>query len=206
MTREPPVRLSRIEQQARTRSTLIEAAAEAFAEHGVGGASVEDICARAGFTRGAFYSNFENREDLFLAVLDNLEEQEVAGVVPLFEDHPDPPTLVDRLRARDTEGAPLTSTLLLAELRAHAMRSPVARARLADFDRRQRAAYRVAIEQLLHGAAPPADLDLLALIAQSVVDGINVRHQYDPTVARHADLDALALLLDALQALTDSAP
>lgn len=49
-----------------TRSRLLTAASEAFAERGFYGTSVEDICERAGFTRGAFYSNFASREELVI--------------------------------------------------------------------------------------------------------------------------------------------
>lgn len=57
---------------ARRRETqvrLLDAATEVFTEHGLQGASVEAICARAGFSRGAFYSNFSSKEELFLALL-----------------------------------------------------------------------------------------------------------------------------------------
>lgn len=53
-----------------TRERLLEAAAEVFTEAGLQGASVEAICSRAGFTRGAFYSNFESKEQLFLELLE----------------------------------------------------------------------------------------------------------------------------------------
>jgi len=53
-----------------TRTQLLEAATEVFAEAGVQGASVEAICARAGFTRGAFYSNFTSKEQLFVDLLE----------------------------------------------------------------------------------------------------------------------------------------
>ncbi len=59
----------------RTRRRLIAAAAEVFVASGVQGASVEQICSQAGFTRGAFYSNFETKEQLFLAVLADQYEQ-----------------------------------------------------------------------------------------------------------------------------------
>lgn len=196
-------RLNRVEQQARTRAALIDAAAAAFAERGVHGASVEDICARAGFSRGAFYSNFERKEDLLMAVLDARERQDVAEITALFADDPDPVTFVDRLRTRVEVPAALDAHLLATELRAHALRDPAARERLAAFDRRQRDHYRRAIEHLLRqtGTAAPADLDLLALIAQSVIDGIALRSRLDPDLGPHTDLDALALLLDALTAL-----
>lgn len=52
-----------------TRDRLFDAAMQVFAEDGLRGASVEAICARAGFTRGAFYSNFTSKEQLFLELL-----------------------------------------------------------------------------------------------------------------------------------------
>lgn len=52
-----------------TRERLLTAAFDAFVELGLSGASVERICAQAGFSRGAFYSNFSSREELFLALL-----------------------------------------------------------------------------------------------------------------------------------------
>jgi AcrR family transcriptional regulator len=55
-----------------TRQRILDAAREEFAERGVIGGSVEDICERAGFTRGAFYSNFTDKDD----VLDALVERE----------------------------------------------------------------------------------------------------------------------------------
>ena len=49
-----------------TRERVLQAAGEVFAERGFHGASVEDICERAGLTRGAFYSNFSSKDDLVL--------------------------------------------------------------------------------------------------------------------------------------------
>lgn len=53
-----------------TRDRLIAAAFDVFAEVGVRGASVELICDRAGYTRGAFYSNFSRKEELLSAIAD----------------------------------------------------------------------------------------------------------------------------------------
>jgi AcrR family transcriptional regulator len=55
----------------RTRAKLIEAAAEVIGEKGYDRASLEEIAARAGMTRGAVYGNFKGKEDLFLAVVAN---------------------------------------------------------------------------------------------------------------------------------------
>lgn len=54
----------------RTRSRLLDAAFDVFAEQGVRSASVETIVEAAGFTRGAFYSNFSSKEELFFALME----------------------------------------------------------------------------------------------------------------------------------------
>jgi AcrR family transcriptional regulator len=59
-------RRSRAEQQAETRSRLLDAAAEAFAAHGFVGASIDHITDLAGYTRGAFYSNFSDKAELLI--------------------------------------------------------------------------------------------------------------------------------------------
>ena len=53
----------------RTRAKLIEAAAEVIGEKGYDRASLEEIAARAGMTRGAVYGNFKGKEELFLALV-----------------------------------------------------------------------------------------------------------------------------------------
>ena len=53
-----------------TITALLDAAMELFAEKGYGATSIPDICARAELTKGAFYSNFTDKEALFLALLD----------------------------------------------------------------------------------------------------------------------------------------
>jgi AcrR family transcriptional regulator len=65
------IRLSREEQQARTRSELVAAARKVFAQRGFHRAKLDEIAAEAGFSTGAVYSNFAGKEDLFLAVLDD---------------------------------------------------------------------------------------------------------------------------------------
>ncbi|MFF5565208.1 TetR/AcrR family transcriptional regulator [Streptomyces sp. NPDC012623] len=56
--------------RAETRAQLLAAAAEVFARKGLGRASIDDVCAGAGYTRGAFYSNFKTLDELILALYD----------------------------------------------------------------------------------------------------------------------------------------
>jgi AcrR family transcriptional regulator len=65
----PAQRLSRKEQQAKTRARLLDAAEEVFLRRGLQASSVEEITAEAGFTRGAFYSNFKSKDELFIELL-----------------------------------------------------------------------------------------------------------------------------------------
>jgi AcrR family transcriptional regulator len=62
-------RLTREESRALTREKLLDAAALAFARHGYGGASVDTISESAGFSKGAFYSNFASKEAIFIELL-----------------------------------------------------------------------------------------------------------------------------------------
>lgn len=68
MTTAP--RRTRKEQQAQTRAAIVDSATRVFAEKGLHRASIDDIAAGAGFTKGAFYANFTSKEELFLVMLD----------------------------------------------------------------------------------------------------------------------------------------
>lgn len=62
--------LTRQETKEKTREALLRAGMELFAEQGLDGPSLDAICDRAGFTRGAFYVHFKDREDFLVAVMD----------------------------------------------------------------------------------------------------------------------------------------
>ena len=63
-----------------TRKRLLTAAYQVFAEEGFGRASVERVCERAGYTRGAFYSNFTSLDELFLAMWEQRSAAMIAGI------------------------------------------------------------------------------------------------------------------------------
>jgi AcrR family transcriptional regulator len=76
------VRLTRAQQQERTRAAVLAAAREEFAQHGYVEAKVDRIAERAELTRGAVYSNFPSKRALYLAVLIDLIERADADEVP----------------------------------------------------------------------------------------------------------------------------
>jgi AcrR family transcriptional regulator len=71
-----PERLTREQSRRRTRTSILDAAEDAFASRGYRASSLDDIAVAAGFTKGAVYSNFSSKADLFLALLDRRAERE----------------------------------------------------------------------------------------------------------------------------------
>ncbi|WP_058234965.1 TetR/AcrR family transcriptional regulator [Devriesea agamarum] len=124
----------------RTRARLLDAARTLFAERGVAGVSVEQLCDAAGFTRGAFYSNFRDMDDLVAALLAQHHEifgKELHAAIAASSDaagvQTEPGPVRDRVQAivRDiVETLPSRRTFYLVrqELELHAMRSPEAAA------------------------------------------------------------------------------
>ena len=61
-----------------TRAKLVRASLDVFVEKGIDGATVDDLARAAGFTRGAFYSNFSTREEVFIALFDEVTAELIA--------------------------------------------------------------------------------------------------------------------------------
>ncbi|MBJ8337867.1 TetR/AcrR family transcriptional regulator [Antrihabitans sp. YC3-6] len=113
-----------------TRQRLLDAAFEVFAEEGFGRSTVEQICERAGFTRGAFYSNFEALDELFLAMWEQRSTRLVADVEAILAQEDlnelgDVRDVVERLLG----AVPVDDGWyrITAEFTAHALRNPALR-------------------------------------------------------------------------------
>jgi AcrR family transcriptional regulator len=76
------VRMSRAERRERTREELLTAAEACFVSRGFHATSVDQVAERAGYTKGAVYSNFAAKEDLFFAVYERRVERALTEVVP----------------------------------------------------------------------------------------------------------------------------
>src|SRR3989440_1571462 len=121
-----------------TRTTLIEAASEVFANKGVNGASLEEIAELAGFTRGAIYSNFGSKEELLFAVIDHFIDRQLQDFAATmgaggggFEQNA---RAAAEMFGRDLRQS-RTITALDLELRLAALRHPEVRRRLAQLER-----------------------------------------------------------------------
>src|SRR6266545_1965436 len=83
-------RSTQVERSARTRSALLEAAAKGLSRYGYGNLVLEEVAREAGYTRGALYHQFKDKEDLALAVVDWVDKTWWHEVGELAERHPDP--------------------------------------------------------------------------------------------------------------------
>src|SRR5215467_11717269 len=100
--------------RAETRQRLFEAAAEVFQQRGIGAASIDAIAEAAGLTRGAFYSNFANKDELIVAMLEHHVDQSIRHYRDMLAAHPEPADFVTSLRtAERSPRDPLGRTPLL---------------------------------------------------------------------------------------------
>ncbi|MBR0825820.1 TetR/AcrR family transcriptional regulator [Bradyrhizobium manausense] len=116
-----------------TRDKLFEAAARVFEAEGIGGASIEAIAAAAGFTRGAFYSNFKSKDELIIAMLEDHVEQSIKRNLDLLAEHTDLDEFLAALKAMDrSKQDPLgRSPLLHMEMILYVARAEKRRPELA---------------------------------------------------------------------------
>lgn len=83
-------RLTQADRSARTRSALLESAARGLSRYGYANLILERVASDAGYTRGALYHQFKDKEDLALAVIDWVDETWRQEVGRLVEREPDP--------------------------------------------------------------------------------------------------------------------
>ena len=83
-------RRTQAERSARTRSALLESAARNLSRYGYGNLMLEQVAREAGYTRGALYHQFKDKEDLALAVIDWVNENWMREVGEPARQEPDP--------------------------------------------------------------------------------------------------------------------
>src|SRR3979490_1675210 len=92
------VRSRQIERTEETRRQRPAAAERIFAGDGFEAARLEDIAAGAGYTRGAFYANFESKEDIFFALLEQWVKERTQAITTVLNQHEDPHDKLSALR------------------------------------------------------------------------------------------------------------
>lgn len=170
--------------RAETRERVLHAAGEVFTSRGYEGASVDLVAAAAGLTKGAVYSSFSGKDELFFALVADRLDQRLAVVADAADGQRDLRQLFDNA---ESDLAALFTTqrdwqLLFIECWARAMRDPGRRAEWA----RQRRAARAVIADFFerHAAATGTPLPVsaadLALAAMALSNGFAMEYIADP--------------------------
>ena len=197
-----PRRLSRKEKQAETRALLLDAAERVFLRRGLQGSSVEEIAAEAGFTRGAFYSNFESKDELFVELLQDRVYRQYAEMAERAQEQPGTPR--ERLRwgierVRDVQTGDEGKWLfrLWLECLTQAARDEEFRKLAATFWSGNRALLAEQIKETFKEISeePPLPAKQIATAMIALDVGLAVQHLVDPD---EAPLDDYVPLFDLL--------
>ncbi len=161
-----------------TRQRLFDAAARLFERCGIGAASIDAIVAEAGFTRGAFYSNFATKEDLIIAMLEDHAERSLQHHRQLLARHRDPADFVTALGAAErSRKDPLgRAPLLHMELILFVARAEIRRPELA----RRLRARRALIAEMVAGTSGEIDPAWAGAMLLALEDGFRLHRLIDP--------------------------
>jgi AcrR family transcriptional regulator len=181
-----------------TRTRLLDAAATVFIDRGIGAASIEEVTDTAGFSRGAFYSNFADKDELVLGLLDRMSRESVAEIEQLMVEHQDPDDYVRATQAmlrtpgrRDGHHHPVLAT----ELMLYALRNPKAQPLLkARLDRTQQAITAVIERNATNlGLRPSDNRSAIAAMINAMDDGFGFHAIIDPA---RDPIEAFSVALD----------
>jgi len=176
-------RLTREQSREQTRERLLDAAHAMFTKKGFIGASVEDIAFAAGYTRGAFYSNFTDKAELFVELLRRDHEKVQAGLRAIVDLPASRDELEARVLAYYSRLPQETDTFVLwAEAKLLAMRDADFAARFNAFMNGKREELKAYIEEFSArvGTPLPMDPEILVIGLVALCDGVQLLGTADP--------------------------
>ncbi|MET9328710.1 TetR/AcrR family transcriptional regulator [Tsukamurella sp. NPDC003166] len=186
-------RLTRVEQRAQTRADLLYAARDRFLEVGYAAASLEDIADRAGYSKGAVYSNFVDKPNLCREVLQAIHEEKVAELSALMSGPGDLQDRIDVLASWvERTAGDVGWTMLELEFVTVARTDPTLLAMVVEL---RSAAHRTVVDMLrdmLRGAADDAAadaeaelyaLDSAADLMLAAAIGLGIQRAVDPRIS-----------------------
>ena len=179
----PVEKLTPERRRQQTRDVLIAAATEVFARRGFEGAALEEIAETAGFTRGAIYKNFDDKEDLFFAVTDRLNEQVIEAFRTIAPESPndwDIARLANLWRA-SVDGESEDLFAIGKEYELYVLRNPESRPRAVAHRRRQRDLVASFIDEVAEQSGMSLRLPsaTLAAIILAAADGLTYTARID---------------------------
>ncbi len=204
--------MTRQESRLETRARLLESAAQLFARGGYEGASVDLIAESAGYSKGAFYSNFESKEAIFLELLDAHKRREIDALAQLLAQDISAPELLSRIRNAETErGNDFDFGLLSAEFQLQACRDKEFAKTYAKLHRTHRDTMAGLVVKLFAklDRTPPSDPKDLADIMMAVITGLSLQRTSVQGASRKGFVSEAILLVLGLdsqrRSVTESA-
>lgn len=176
-------RLTREEAREQTRQRLLDAAARLFPEKGFQATSVEDITEAAGYSRGAFYSNFKNKDELFIALLQSIKDEKHEALSGILAGGGDRRELGDKVR---DFYANLCSDddqfMLWSEAKMHAARCEEFQGMMRELERQKLAQITVFVQRYCEQMNDdcPAPHGDIARGLMALADGMAVARVLDP--------------------------
>jgi AcrR family transcriptional regulator len=184
-----------------TRARIIEAAIKLFSNHGFNTTSVDDICAEAGISKGAFYHHFESKQSLFLALLDGWL-QAIDKAIEASKDQTAPETFMQMTEAfpyifeTADEGLPMFFEFWLQASRD----KKVWEASIAPYRRYHKYFTSLIKKGIDEGSFVDVDPELAARMIVSTAMGLFLQSLLDPKGANWEKVarDSTSLLLNSL--------
>ena len=197
---DKPKRLSRRETQEQTHSRLLAAAIEIIANGGVAAASIRGICEAAGYSQGAFYSNFSSFSDLLLEVMENYIHAEAVKLREIIAKSQQG-TLQQELAVLTNHLNKLAAqpqwSLLSLELQLYAQRDKEFSARYDECKKSFIGGYELLIKELIirHNLTPRLEPTQIAIGLYSLWSGLAVCGTIQEAMPREEMLSAFFLAI-----------
>jgi AcrR family transcriptional regulator len=176
-------RLTRQARKSQTRERLIDAAAVVFAQRGFETATLDEVAAAAGYTKGAVYSNFASKTDLFIALIERRVETQTAEFNATYGGRDFAAAARELQNVPDRESESDRQWLLLAmEFWLHSMREERARVLMAEQYERARMASANLVASFYESAGrePPLPPRDFAIVIESMAIGQAIQAALDP--------------------------
>ncbi len=198
-------RLTRDEQRQQTVGRLLDSAERLFSRDGIGETSIEDIAENAGYSRGAFYSNFEDKDALVLRLLGRQQDLSIDETNAIAEVATDPAKLLEQLLAwsRKPRGSRAGIDI---EYVLYASRRAEGRPKLKDLSDRLLAqhAHLVGLQHSMRDIEMPIEPEDAAKIMLGLDEGFALLRLCDPDNFPHTLwADTIAFLDEAVVALAE---
>jgi len=175
--------LTREESRAQTRDRLLDAGYEIVVGNGIEEASIEDIAEAAGFSRGAFYSNFESKEDLLCALLAREKERWQQELLTIIGEAASPAELAQKARAYYVDlGANSQRCTFALTVRLYGLRHPSIQPHMNEMMREDQKKVAGQIQYLYSAAGqePPCSPEIIAFGLLAIAQGLALTQVSDP--------------------------